>query len=84
MSHLLQSLEIQLADPRHVFWEDSVSLCSPQFVPRSLLKGHQQITDAYLLSLVIAHQSVLVTFDTAIPVLAKDCGHPQAVLLLHH
>lgn len=37
----------------------------------SRIKGHQQITDAYLLGLAIRHKGILVTFDTSISYLAS-------------
>ncbi|MBN2496419.1 MAG: VapC toxin family PIN domain ribonuclease [Deltaproteobacteria bacterium] len=48
---------------RHEFWADDVDLGVPEAVPASLLLGHQQVTDAYLLGLAIHHRGRLATFD---------------------
>jgi uncharacterized protein len=49
--------------------ENWVELTAP-FAPR--IKGHQQVTDAYLLGLAIRENGVLVTFDTSISYLAGE------------
>jgi toxin-antitoxin system PIN domain toxin len=54
--------------PGHEFWADDVSLVEAQPAPR--LFGHRQVTDAYLLALVIAHGGVLATLDRGVKVVA--------------
>jgi predicted nucleic acid-binding protein len=46
----------------HVFWKDDISLLDTH-IPASLLVGHRQITDAYLLGLAIHHGGQFVTLD---------------------
>jgi uncharacterized protein len=53
------------AHERHVFWADDLPVASPYF-PAAALRGHQQITDAYLLALCASRGGRLATFDTAI------------------
>lgn len=61
--------------PQHVFWADDLPVSSAYF-PAAILKGHQQITDAYLLALCMSRGGNLATFDTAIRSLS---AHPQFV-----
>lgn len=49
----------------HMFWSDDISLLDSS-VPSSLLVGHRQITDAYLLGLAIRHRGRLVTLDAGV------------------
>lgn len=45
------------------------------------IKGHQQVTDAYLLGMAIRENGVLVTFDTSIAYLAgNDFGRNLQIL----
>lgn len=46
----------------HTFWEDDIRF-QHEYVPRGLLVGHRQITDAYLLGLAIHRRGRLVTLD---------------------
>jgi uncharacterized protein len=52
-----------------VFWPDSLSLRDDLF-DLSLVQGHRQITDIYLLGLAVAMDGALATFDNTIPVKA--------------
>jgi uncharacterized protein len=47
----------------HEFWPDSLSLISGTPLEWSRVLGHNQITDAYLLALAVAHDGTLVTLD---------------------
>ncbi len=51
----------------HEFWPDSVSLRDDSAVDFTRVHGHNQITDLYLLALVVKHNGALVTFDQNIP-----------------
>lgn len=50
----------------HAFWPDDVSITDATVFNRDRLRGHQQITDVYLLALAVAHGGRLVTFDANI------------------
>ena len=54
-----------------MFWADDLPVASSYF-PAAALRGHQQITDAYLLALCVSRGGCLATFDTAIATLAGD------------
>lgn len=54
----------------HHFWPDSVSLLDEALFHAPAIKGHQKITDAYLLGLAVRNHGRLATFDRAIPLKA--------------
>lgn len=51
----------------HEFWPDSVTLRDDSAVDFTLVHGHNQITDLYLLALAVKHGGTLTTFDQNIP-----------------
>lgn len=51
----------------HEFWNDSLSLRDRKSFRAGRILGSKQITDIYLLALVVAHKARLATFDSAIP-----------------
>lgn len=61
----------------HVFWPDEVSLCDPGRVRPRHLRGHRQVTDAYLLSLAVARRGRLVTFDGGLSIEAVENAEPE-------
>ncbi|MCX6891154.1 MAG: PIN domain-containing protein [Verrucomicrobia bacterium] len=50
----------------HEFWADDLTITDALVFDRSRWRGHQQVTDAYLLALAVKHGGRLVTFDTGI------------------
>ena len=65
-----------VAQKHHTFWPDDIAVLDED-IPRSLVGGHRQITDAYLLGLAIRHDGRLVTLDKGILTLA----HPGSSCL---
>lgn len=61
------------AHPRHVFWPDNLSYVD---LPETRLRGHKQVTDAYLAELARRNGALLATMDKALAAL-----HPSAVLI---
>jgi toxin-antitoxin system PIN domain toxin len=55
-------------DERHEFWPDALSMYDDSLFDVSLLHGHRQLTDVYLLGLVVKRGGRLVTFDQSIPI----------------
>src|SRR3990172_5715966 len=51
----------------HVFWPDAVSLTDAALFNPSLIRGHRQVSDVYLLGLAKKMGGYLVTFDGGIP-----------------
>ena len=67
----------------HQFWPDSLALIDEQVFDDSRLRGHRQITDAYLLALAVANAGKLVTFDSAIAATAAVvCGASAANVMV--
>ena len=56
--------------PGHDFWFDDLPLRNA-VAPGTLLGGHRQVTDAYLLALASAHGGVLATLDRGAAALAR-------------
>jgi uncharacterized protein len=52
----------------HSFWSDVISITDTALFDLSQLRGHQQITDAYLAGLAAHYGGKLATFDANIPV----------------
>lgn len=53
----------------HDFWPDDASIGETAQLLKSRLSGHQHVTDAYLLTLAVRRDGILVTFDRAIAAL---------------
>jgi toxin-antitoxin system PIN domain toxin len=63
----------------HTFWKDDIGILHQQ-IPASLLVGHRQITDAYLLGLAIHHGGQLVTLDGGVSdLLPSNSAHLTAL-----
>jgi toxin-antitoxin system PIN domain toxin len=59
-------LRAGLEHPSHQFWPDDIDFpCALSYLARPL-RGHQQVTDAYLLGLAIQKKGRLVTLDSGI------------------
>ena len=54
-----------VAQEHHTFWPDDIGVLEAD-MPKSLVVGHRQITDAYLLGLALRHGGRLVTLDKGI------------------
>ena len=62
-----------LVRPNHEFWPDSVDYSQIHW---GLLVGHQQVTDAYLVSLAASRGRNLVTLDQALAAI-----YPNVILM---
>ena len=62
----LRVLESNLLLADHHFWTDTISVPDALRSVEERIKGHQQITDAYLLGLAIHHKGRLATLDKGI------------------
>ena len=58
------------AAKEHVFWPDAVSLTDATLFNPSLIRGHRQVSDVYLLGLAKKMGGYLATFDAGIPLSA--------------
>jgi len=68
----LALLRANLQHPAHRFWEDDVSLIQAVGPFSERLVGHQQVSDAYLLGLVIHRKGKLATLDRGVLRLLED------------
>jgi uncharacterized protein len=67
----------------HQFWSDNISICYDSAVSRTMIIGHRQVTDAYLLCLAHQRGGRLVTFDRGISQLvAPQTSQAEAILLV--
>ena len=64
---ILQSLK---GFPDHLYWAINASWVDLTAPFAARIRGHQQVTDAYLLGLAIKEKGVLVTFDKGIQYMA--------------
>jgi len=63
----------------HEFWPDEISLLDEQLFNTHLARGHQQLTDIYLLGLAVKRGGRLVTFDQRVPLGAVKGARREAL-----
>ena len=66
------------ASGHHTQWPDDVSVLQEQVLEASHLAGHREVTDAYLLALVVRRGGTLATFDRSVRTTAVrgfEAGH---------
>jgi toxin-antitoxin system PIN domain toxin len=79
---ILTKLATAKTGGRHEFWDDDLTITDAQVFDRNKWRGHQQVTDTYLLALAVKHSGRLVTFDAGIA-LDIVCGAlPHHLLVL--
>jgi len=63
VSEAVEALQASLRDEAHQFWPDSISF--PDAVGRLSrpMRGHQQVTDAYLVALAMRNRGKVATLD---------------------
>jgi len=61
-----EGLADSLRDDAHQFWADSIRWPDALAMFTDPIRGHQQITDAYLVALAIRHKGKLATLDRGI------------------
>jgi toxin-antitoxin system PIN domain toxin len=70
-------LSSNLDNPSHRFWGDEISFVQAVQPFERRLKGHQQVTDAYLLGLAIHKKGKLATMDRAVVALLPEKSHER-------
>jgi uncharacterized protein len=65
-------LDSNLKHPSHEFWGDDISFVDAVASFQKELFGHRQVTDAYLLGLVMRKKGKLVTLDKGVATLLPD------------
>jgi uncharacterized protein len=81
---VVRHLQTFCASGHHEFWPEIVSLTDDRLFERSLVRGHKQVTDIYLLGLAVARGGRLVTFDRGVPLGAVNGARPDALVVLAH
>jgi hypothetical protein len=66
----------------HEFWPDDLSLLDDEVFNAEVARGHQQLTDVYLLGLAVKRQGRLVTFDQRIPLGAVKMAGRESLEVL--
>lgn len=66
-AELVERLRRFCSSGHHTFWAESVSLRDEKMFNPSLIRGHRQLTDVYLLGLAVKMKGRLATLDRAIP-----------------
>lgn len=67
---VIERLRVFCASGQHVFWTDDVSLRDTKLFNASLIRGHRQVADVYLLGLARKMGGRLATFDRSVPLAA--------------
>lgn len=82
ISDAVQRLGVFRGSGFHDFWPDSASLCEEALFNCKHIRGHQKVTDAYLLALAVLNGGRLATFDKNIPLAAAAGSEPGNLVLL--
>jgi hypothetical protein len=67
---LLELLNTFCENSRHEFWPDALSLRDERVFNVEAVRGHQQLTDVYLLGLAVKRRARFVTLDQRVPLAA--------------
>ena len=78
-TELLDRLRTFCKSGRHAFWPDVLSIRDAAVFNQTFIRGHQQLTDIYLLGLAKKMNGTLATFDRTIP-LASVVGATRNTL----
>ena len=78
----IERLRRSCSDSDHHFWPDSVALTDESLFLQSMIRGHKNITDAYLLGLAVRNHGRLATFDRSIPLTAVKGASPRNLVLI--
>lgn len=76
----IHALEAAVKHPGHEFWADDLPAVA--LAKAGQLRGHQQVSDAYLLALSIHHHGRFATLDQRIATLLEGLGEGQRLELI--
>ncbi|MDP1592719.1 MAG: PIN domain-containing protein [Gallionella sp.] len=68
--------------PDHEFWPANISMLNEDVFDWSLVLGHRQVTDVYLLALAVHHGGRFVTFDRRIVLDTVKGAHSENLKML--
>ena len=75
-------LESSTADVHHSRWTEEFGIPAMLRPFAAHLRGHKQVTDAYLVALAVRHGGILVTLDRGAAALAGAAGYAGSVELI--
>lgn len=81
-SAIVQRLQAFRASGDHDFWPDDFSVTDDRLVRPTLVRGHRQLTDIYLLALACRHGGRLATLDRGIPLSAVPGASKDALAVI--
>lgn len=79
---VLSKLAIAKAAGHHEFWPDDLTITDAQAFDHNRWRGHQQVTDAYLLALAVKRGGRLITFDAGVAIDIVRGALPAHLLVL--
>jgi toxin-antitoxin system PIN domain toxin len=79
---ILQHLRRFCSGTGHQFWDDGVSLRDERLFDTSVLAGHRQVTDVYLLGLAVSRRGRLATFDRGLRLSAVRGARPAHLAVI--
>lgn len=82
LQRVRDQLRLACTELDHEFWPDDISLRDDGIADFTRVRGHNQITDLYLLALAVKHGGCLATFDQAIALSAVPMAKAHHLLLL--
>jgi uncharacterized protein len=82
VADLVKRLQTFCASGQHHFWSDTVSLTDSRVFNRSVVRGHRQLTDVYLLGLACKMGGQLATFDRTIPLASVNGARPDTLQVI--
>jgi len=71
-----------IASGHHEFWPEDLSITDGRLFNTEPTRGHQQLTDVYLLGLAVRRKGVLATFDQRIPTAAVRGAKRDSIAVL--
>jgi len=79
---IAERLAEAVATTHHQFWPDDISILDAGVADRTRIHGPRQVTDLYLLALVVRHRGRFVSFDAKIPVAAVRGAEQKHLIAL--
>ncbi len=79
---LVQMLQNSTTTPYHTLWSDDISILDSARFHHAHIHGPRQLTDLYLLALVVKNNGRLVGFDQRIPLSAVRGATPDHLVVL--
>lgn len=70
------------AESDHAFWSETRSIRERGFFRWRHVQGHRQLTDVYLLALVVSMRGRLATFDSAIALRAVEGSQSNSLVVI--